>query len=84
MISEGGEIMVKKTIDIVKNSNICVSCGTCAVVCPKKCIQYNKQGGIYVPAINEKECIKCGLCYKMCPSIDFDYLDIYQKSIMVS
>lgn len=72
--------MVKKTIDIVKNSNICVSCGTCAVVCPKKCIQYNKQGGIYVPAINEKECIKCGLCYKMCPSIDFDYLDIYQKS----
>lgn len=72
--------MVKKTIDIVKNNNICVSCGTCAAVCPKKCIQYNRQGGIYTPTINENECIKCGMCYKMCPSIDFDYLDLYRKA----
>lgn len=72
----------RKTVDLVRTNNICVSCGACAAVCPKRCISYNKQEDVYVPTINKEECIKCGLCFKICPSVEFDYLNAYKKAFL--
>jgi ferredoxin len=46
-------------IDITK----CVSCGTCAGVCPAQAIS-PKDGKFW---IDPAKCISCGACAKICP-----------------
>lgn len=57
---------------VVKN-NLCVSCGLCAGVCPKKCITSRFEAGSYRPTIDEDSCVNCGLCHKVCPGKSSDY-----------
>lgn len=64
--------------DIVKE-NLCVSCGICSAVCPKDCIAYELENGLYKPIIDEKKCITCGACYKVCPGKGYDYPQYYKK-----
>lgn len=44
-------------------SSECTGCGTCATVCPQKCIT---PGNIYV--IAQEHCLQCGLCREHCPA----------------
>ncbi len=46
------------------NPDICVSCGSCADVCPVGAISEGE--GAYV--INADECIDCGACEGTCPN----------------
>lgn len=57
---------------VVKN-NLCVSCGLCAGVCPKKCIASTFEAGSYLPTVDENSCVNCGLCHKVCPGKSSDY-----------
>ena len=57
---------------VVKN-NLCVSCGLCAGICPKKCIASTFEAGSYLPTVDENSCVNCGLCHKVCPGKSADY-----------
>ncbi len=63
----------------VRKENLCVSCGICKGVCPTQAIHYEKQDGLYVPAINEEKCTNCGLCQAVCPGKGFNYSDLYKR-----
>ena len=70
-----------KISTVVKN-NLCVSCGLCAGVCPKKCITSSFNSVSYLPTIDENSCINCGLCYKVCPGKSSDYTNTPSKNIL--
>ncbi len=65
--------------DVVEN-NLCVSCGICAGVCPKKCISSTYRAGSYLPTVYEKSCVNCELCRKVCPGKASDYPKLYELS----
>ncbi len=70
-----------KTVEDVVNRWLCTSCGACAGVCPKNCIEMEVDHyGIYVPKIEEDLCNRCRLCVKVCPGHGFDYVR-HQKRI---
>lgn len=46
---------------------ICSSCGICKSVCPKRCIEYVREKGSYIPAVDAEGCVNCGLCLNVCP-----------------
>ena len=60
-------------ISSIVENNLCVSCGICAGVCPKKCISSTFEAGSYHPTIDEDSCVNCGLCRKVCPGKSSDY-----------
>ena len=60
-------------ISSVVENNLCVSCGICAGVCPKKCIADTFEAGSFLPTIDENFCVNCGLCHKVCPGKSSDY-----------
>ncbi|MBR1647578.1 MAG: Coenzyme F420 hydrogenase/dehydrogenase, beta subunit C-terminal domain [Selenomonadaceae bacterium] len=62
-------------ISSVVENNLCVSCGICAGVCPKKCIASTYRHGSYLPTIDEKICVNCGLCHKVCPGKSSTYTE---------
>lgn len=74
-------------MDNVCNANhstkCCTGCGSCAVICPQKCItmEYNKDGFL-APVVNESKCIGCGVCTKVCYkfSEDFGQGDLFSAS----
>lgn len=51
----------KASVDI----ELCVSCGACAKVCPKRAIKVYK--GMYAK-VDMALCIGCGLCARTCPA----------------
>jgi len=57
------------------NRAICVACGSCVKVCPRKAISIYR--GIYA-CVDESKCIGCGLCVKECPAsiIAIDKLEV--------
>ena len=69
-----------KISSVVKN-NLCVSCGLCAGVCPKKCISSLFNSGSYLPTIDENSCVNCGICYKICPGKSSDYSAVAHQNI---
>ena len=60
----------RNVIEIVVDRNLCVGCGTCAGVCPAKClrIEFNRFGE-YAPT-EIKGCAHCGVCLRVCPFVD--------------
>lgn len=68
-------------ISSVVENNLCISCGICAGVCPKKCISSTFEAGSYKPTIDEKSCVNCGLCHKVCPGKSADYVTPYKDKI---
>ena len=51
-------------------TDLCKGCGLCIVKCPKKCLDWSKEVGIYqTPAVkpSAEECIACGMCAMLCP-----------------
>lgn len=49
----------------VVNTELCVSCGACAKVCPRDAVAVYK--GMYAQ-VNKEKCIGCGLCANTCPA----------------
>ena len=49
---------------------LCKGCGLCLELCPKKCLKYSKEVGVYkTPAVEceIEKCIACGICERSCP-----------------
>lgn len=47
---------------------LCMGCGLCALVCPRKCIEMHEdKGGFLYPHIQADACVNCGLCSRTCP-----------------
>lgn len=65
--------MNKNNVIITKKAGLCCSCGICKNVCPKKCINYIREKGMYVPVIDNDSCIQCGICTEVCPGIHETY-----------
>lgn len=65
--------MTRKNVAAVVAENLCVSCGICAAVCPKKCVVYERTSdGLYAPKISDS-CVDCGICFEFCPGRGADY-----------
>lgn len=64
----------------VTNKSLCVGCGACADICPRKCINmtYDGEGFLY-PDIEESSCSDCGLCTGVCPVINAPEQDNNRK-----
>ena len=65
--------MDKNNVNISKKTGLCCSCGICKNVCPKNCIDYQREKGMYVPVIDNDICIHCGICTDVCPGIHETY-----------
>ena len=51
-------------------TDLCKGCGLCIVKCPKKCLNWSKEVGLYqTPCVepNPADCIACGMCALTCP-----------------
>jgi 2-oxoglutarate ferredoxin oxidoreductase subunit delta len=51
-------------------TDLCKGCGLCIVKCPKKCLSWSKEVGLYqTPAVapDPEICIACGACAMTCP-----------------
>ncbi len=51
-------------------TDLCKGCGLCMVKCPKKCLNWSKEVGLYqTPCVepNPDDCIACGMCALTCP-----------------
>lgn len=46
----------------------CVGCGTCVVVCPFNCLEYQKGKPNLM-----KECKNCGICAQVCPQYEWSW-----------
>lgn len=53
--------------------NLCSGCGICVGVCPKCCIDWKRENGMYHPVIDKNSCISCGLCARVCPGLGHRY-----------
>jgi coenzyme F420 hydrogenase subunit beta len=53
--------------DVIQTER-CIGCATCVVVCPFECLEYDEG----LPKL-VKECQKCGICAKTCPKYDWSW-----------
>ena len=65
--------MKQINISITAANGLCSSCGVCKGICPKECIHWNKDGGMYLPQIDASACVSCGLCASVCPGLGHSY-----------
>lgn len=65
--------MRQRTVKFTAENGLCTSCGICKNICPKECISWKREKGMYFPEVNEEMCIECGMCIKVCPSIEHSY-----------
>jgi len=58
----------------VVRTNLCVSCGTCAAVCPVNSIVLKEDQPNLVSV-----CVACGMCYNSCPRTNFSETEVEEK-----
>lgn len=61
------------TVSVTVEKGLCCSCGICKGMCPKSCIEYRREKGIYLPVVDEAVCVSCGLCAAVCPGLGHTY-----------
>ena len=62
-----------KTVLSTVEAGLCCSCGVCKGICPKNCITFRWEKGLYLPVIDEAACVGCGLCAAVCPGLGHAY-----------
>lgn len=65
--------MEQKTVSMTVQAGLCCGCGVCKGICPKGCISWSRDKGLYVPQIEAQTCIHCGLCASVCPGLGHRY-----------
>lgn len=52
--------------------NLCVGCSACASICPKRCIEMEKDpdGFRYPVLMHPANCVECGMCESVCPVLN--------------
>jgi coenzyme F420 hydrogenase subunit beta len=59
---------MKVNIEYVVKNHLCLSCGSCAGLCPQNAISMiETAGGLLIAKVNNSRCNYCGLCAKVCP-----------------
>lgn len=61
--------MNPKTVNYTAENGLCCGCGICRGICPRGCISWRKENGLYLPLIDETQCINCGICAAVCPGL---------------
>lgn len=61
------------TVSTTVEKGLCCSCGVCKGICPKECISFRREDGLFLPVIDEKACVGCGLCAVVCPGLGHPY-----------
>jgi len=61
------------TLNSIIQNNLCLRCGTCVGICPKRVLDTNRERG-NPEIIQENSCIDCAACIKSCPGIGFDFV----------
>ena len=59
----------KNNVEKVCQSGLCMGCGICHDICPKKCIRIEHGTDLNYPVIDSNNCIECGLCRKVCAGV---------------
>ena len=55
----------------IRHKADCCGCEACVQVCPKKCINFSRDGqGFLYPVVDRESCIDCGLCERVCPILN--------------
>ncbi|TYB32242.1 MAG: 4Fe-4S dicluster domain-containing protein [Candidatus Mcinerneyibacterium aminivorans] len=67
--------MKKGNINIVKDKDLCVSCGMCYTICPHNAINMKFHKGKFIPVLNDN-CVDCGKCLSYCPSYKIEINNI--------
>ena len=62
-----------KTVATTVEMGLCCSCGVCKGVCPKNCIEFRREDGLFLPVIDQAACVGCGLCAVVCPGLGHPY-----------
>ena len=62
-----------KTVQATVQQNLCTGCGVCRSICPRQCISWRLDGGMYLPEIDASSCVSCGLCAGVCPGLGHRY-----------
>lgn len=57
----------RRSVQIIRERDLCISCGLCRGVCPAGCISLIREKGLFRPAVDREKCISCGLCMRVCP-----------------
>lgn len=61
-----------KTVEAVKDSQLCCGCSCCKIVCPFDAISISRDRyGYKIPKLDESKCVQCELCLKCCPMSEF-------------
>lgn len=66
--------MNKTTVKYTAENNLCCGCGICSGICPRDCISWKREKGLYLPVIEESTCIGCGLCAAVCSGLGHAYM----------
>ena len=67
---------------IIKN-NLCVRCGTCVAICPKRVYELDEYS-FYPKIVRREDCNNCLLCEKACPGMEVNFQDLYKKNFRES
>lgn len=70
MITDMKETM---TIDFTVQNGLCCSCGVCKRICPRSCIDWKKDRGMFYPAVDNELCVRCGSCAAVCPGLEMRF-----------
>ena len=73
--------MKAPNVATVRDSGLCLGCGTCESVCPVQAIviKLDTVRGIYLPLVDQRRCTGCGLCLEICPGLGVNIEDLSNR-----
>lgn len=70
------------SIQEISKQLLCLGCGCCASICPKKSItlKKNNRTGLLEPRVDTETCINCQQCLKVCPGVGWDLNSLHPNN----
>lgn len=56
-------------MDTVCDARQCTMCNACALICPRECIEPQKDKHLWFMTIDKSRCVECHLCETVCPNL---------------